>query len=188
MHEQKNTGRKQKINTQTRLILLVPSSGELAALTASLSLSRRVMRCFSSSLCFSAFASSQRPSSINRWSGRLRLSVGATPSSGSLSVKASEEKKYMFSAPSLWKVMMIKNQKHEAKTISQMSILPTSLQQELTVEGSLSRFLWLWGFDRQSSVCLLCRSRLYCSAWSWRTPSSHPRFLIARNEPSHPYL
>lgn len=57
-------------------------------LAASLSLSRRALRCFSSSRCFSALASSQRPSSIRRWSGLRRLSVGATPSSGSFRVRA----------------------------------------------------------------------------------------------------
>lgn len=57
-------------------------------LVASLSLSRRAVRCFSSNRCFSALASSQRPASIRRWSGLRRLSVGATPSSGSFRVRA----------------------------------------------------------------------------------------------------
>lgn len=82
---------KPMLNTNS-LSVVLPSSGELAAFTASLSLSRRVLRCFSSRRCFSALASSQWPSSINRWSGRRRLSVGATPSSGSLRVRAKEEK------------------------------------------------------------------------------------------------
>lgn len=71
---------------------ILPSSGEPGDFKASLSLSRLELRCFSSSRCFSALASSQWPSSIRRWSGRRRLSVGATSSSGSLSVKASVEK------------------------------------------------------------------------------------------------
>jgi len=77
---------------------LSPSS---RASTASASRRRRTARCFSSSRCFSTLASSQRPLSISRWSGRSRLSVGATRSSGSFRVRARSEKKYMFSAFSL---------------------------------------------------------------------------------------
>ncbi|KAF3837038.1 hypothetical protein F7725_004502 [Dissostichus mawsoni] len=71
---------------------LSPSSDWLAVrwLAASLSLSRRTMRCFSSSRCFSELPSSQRPSSIRRWSGRRRLSVGDMPSSYSFRVSAKE--------------------------------------------------------------------------------------------------
>lgn len=46
-------------------------------------------------------ASSQFPSSMRRWSGRSRLSVGATPSSGSFSWQASTVKLYMRSYSSL---------------------------------------------------------------------------------------
>lgn len=67
----------------------LPSS---VALAASASRLLRERRCFSSSRCFSALASSQRPFSIRRWSGRRRLSVGAVPLSGALSVSASSEK------------------------------------------------------------------------------------------------
>lgn len=55
----------------------------------------------SSRRCFWTLASSHRPASISRWSGRRRLSVGATPSSDSFRVRAKEEKKCMFSALSL---------------------------------------------------------------------------------------
>lgn len=72
-------------------------------LASSISASRflRAARCFSSSSCLSLFASSHRPSSMARWSGRSRLSVGATPSSGSFSVIASDVKLYILSEPGL---------------------------------------------------------------------------------------
>lgn len=46
------------------------------------SLSRRAARCFSSSLNFSAAASSTFPSSSSRWSGRYRESVGHVTAEG----------------------------------------------------------------------------------------------------------
>ena len=46
------------------------------------SLSRRAARCFSSSLNFSAAASSTFPSSSSRWSGRYRESVGHVTTEG----------------------------------------------------------------------------------------------------------
>lgn len=76
----------------------IPSS---KASEASASLLLLTALCFSSSLCFSEFASSHRPSSISFWSGLRRLSVSPTPSSCSFRVSASAEKKYMFSAFSL---------------------------------------------------------------------------------------
>lgn len=45
----------------------------------------------------------------------------------------------------------------------------------LTVEGFSSTPLWLWGFDRPSSVCPLCRSLLLgYSASRGKTPFSRP--------------
>ena len=60
----------------------------------SLSSSRclRAARCFSSRRNFSSLASSHLPSSMRRWSGRNRESVGAKPSSISLSWQASSVK------------------------------------------------------------------------------------------------
>ena len=72
-----------------------------AAVAASASRFRLFALCFSSSLNFSALASSHLPSSIILWSGRFLLSVGATVSSGSFRVMASSDRLYISSAPGL---------------------------------------------------------------------------------------
>ncbi len=78
-----------------------------------------VALCFSSSLCFSTLASSQRPASISRWSGLSLLSVQHTPSSSSFRVKAREENSTC-SQHSLWEVERRREWETNAKNMQRI--------------------------------------------------------------------
>lgn len=111
----------------------------------------------------------------------MRLSVGATPSSGSLRVRAKEEKKYMFSALSL----QAKGQNGTRQSVSRGGRTQdrrehTNLRGkcfrlcEHTEAGISSRAVWAQESDKPSSVCSQSPHIPGCCPLSLHSPSCHP--------------
>lgn len=111
----------------------------------------------------------------------MRLSVGATPSSGSLRVRAKEEKKYMFSALSL----QAEGQNRTRGSISRRGRTHdrrenTNLQGKCfrwckhTEVGISSRAVWAQESDKPSSACTQSPHIPGCCPLSSHSPSCHP--------------
>lgn len=189
---------KQHLTTFTTILLRKSTEAKRAAVSSVSPSSSAWVACasllflsnlwHSSRRCFWTFASSHSPASIRRWSGRMRLSVGAIPSSDSLRVSAKEEKKYMFSALSLWNEgqntmrRTARQPKRTQERREEAKLKGKCLRWRKPTEvGISSRAVWVEASGKPSSVCIQSLHIPGCCPLSLHFPSCHPMSLTGYN-------